>query len=74
MGFWTPISIMDQGVEIDWLDPKFKGAKNLYQWPYCLENKIIKCVGYVIRENFGYTWKRLCILKFGQKKDKKITS
>lgn len=49
-------------------------GKSLCQWPRWSENKILQCVGQVLRSNLRYIKKRLCTLRLGQRGDKGIAS
>lgn len=65
---------MNRSIEIVLSDPKSRYQKCLCQWSCWLENKIVKCVGHVFRENLGYNQKKLHILRFWQKGDERISS
>ena len=72
MGLWTAIYIVGRGVEMGLSDPESRDSKSLFQWFCWSEKKITKFISHVLRGNFGYIQKGLCILKLGQKRNKKI--
>lgn len=66
------VYIVGRGMEMSLLNPKSRNPKNLCQWSHWSDDKGVKCIGHILKKNFGYAQKKLFTLRLWPKKTKKF--